>query len=56
MHCTVGWLVEKEPVAVEPEEGPDEYIPVKRKRSGKKKPVREPIPDHLPRDVIYLEP
>ncbi len=45
----------EEPVAVEPEEE-EEYDLVKRKRRGKNKPVREPIPDHLPREVIRLEP
>ncbi len=50
-----GRLSGEEPVAVEPEEEPDEYVLVKRKRPGKK-PVRRPIPDHLPREVIRLEP
>ncbi len=45
----------EEPEAVEPEEE-DEYVLVKRKRRGKNKPVRGPIPDHLPREVIRLEP
>ncbi len=39
-----GRLLEEEPVAAEPEEEPDEYTLVKRKRLGKKKPVREPVP------------
>ncbi len=49
-----GRLFGEEPVAVEPEE--EEYDLVKRKRRGKNKPVRGPIPDHLPRKVIRLEP
>ncbi len=48
-----GRLFGEEPVAVEPEE---EDVLVKRKRRGKNKPVRGPIPDHLPREVIRLEP
>ncbi len=50
-----GRLSGEEPVAVEPEEE-EEYDLVKRKRRGKNKPVRGPIPDHLPREVIRLEP
>ncbi len=49
-----GRLFGEEPVAVEPEE--EEYVLVKCKRRGKNKPVRGPIPDHLPREVIRLEP
>ncbi len=51
-----GQLSGEEPEAVEPEEEEEEYVPVKRKRRGKNKPVRGPIPDHLPREVIRLEP
>ncbi len=50
-----GRLFGEEPVAVEPEEE-EEYVLVKRKRRGKNKPVRGPILDHLPREVIRLEP
>ncbi len=50
-----GQLSGEEPEAVEPEEE-EEYVPVKRKRRGKNKPVRGPILDHLPREVIRLEP
>ncbi len=49
-----GRLFGEELVAVEPEE--EEYVLVKRKRRGKNKPVRGPIPDYLSREVIRLEP
>ncbi len=51
-----GWLFEEEQVAVKPEEEQDEYTLVKCRRPRKKKLVREPIPDHLPREVVRLEP